>query len=265
MTIAALAVSLLAAASSPAAVRSDLRSAAPAARRSAPSLRLGSRGAEVRALQSALARLSYLPNGAIDGVFGMQTWHAVVALQGCSDRVRDGIVGPQTRSALVRARRPTPWSTSTGLEIHISQQVLLLVRNGRVQRAIHVSSGVGAATPLGHLRIYRREAMSWSVPFHVWMPLAQYFYGGYALHEFAAVPAYPASHGCVRVPQSESRAVWQFASIGMRVWNIRGVGSTTRSGQARERLGLVCVAEVSGLIGGTLRMRAGYLSVSLDP
>jgi L,D-transpeptidase catalytic domain len=66
-----------------------------------------------------------------------------------------------------------------------------------------------------------REAMSWSAPFHVWMPLAQYFYGGYAMHEFAAVPAYPASHGCVRVPQSESRAVWQFGSIGMRVWTRR--------------------------------------------
>lgn len=99
--------------------------------------------------------------------------------------------------------------------------MLLLVRNGRVQRAIHVSSGAGAATPLGHFRIYRREAMSWSVPVHVWMPLAQYFYGGYALHDFAAVPAYPASHGCVRVPQSESRAVWRFASIGMRVWTRR--------------------------------------------
>jgi N-acetylmuramoyl-L-alanine amidase len=221
MSIAALAVSLLAAASSPAAVRSDLRSMAPAARRSAPSLRLGSRGVEVRALQSALARLSYLPNSAIDGVFGMQTWHAVVALQGWSDRTRDAIVGPQTRSALVRARRPASWSTSTGVEIHISQQVLLIVRNGRVQRAIHASSGAGAATPLGHFRIYRREAMSSSVPFHVWKPLAQYFYGGYALHEFAAVPAYPASHGSVRVPQSESRAVWRFASIGIRVWTRR--------------------------------------------
>jgi len=151
----------------------------------------------------------------------MQTWHAVVAFQGWSGLARDGIVGPQARSALVRARRPTPWSTSAGLEIHISQQVLLLVRNGRVQRVIHVSTGADGATLLGHFPIYRREAMSWSAPLHVWMPLAQYFYGGYAMHEFAAVPAYPASHGCVRAPQSESRAVWQFGSIGMRVWTRR--------------------------------------------
>jgi peptidoglycan hydrolase-like protein with peptidoglycan-binding domain len=71
MTIAALAISPLVAASSPSAVRSDFPSAAPAARQSAPTLRLGSRGAEVRALQSTLARLSYLPSAGIDGVFGM--------------------------------------------------------------------------------------------------------------------------------------------------------------------------------------------------
>jgi lipoprotein-anchoring transpeptidase ErfK/SrfK len=60
--------------------------------------------------------------------------------------------------------------------------------------------------------------MSWSVPFHVWMPLAQYFQGGYALHEFAVVPAYPASHGCVRIPTTDAPTVWNFGSIGMRVW-----------------------------------------------
>lgn len=215
--IAALTFGLLASASAPAVARSQI----PASKTAATTLRLGSRGAEVRAVQSTLARLSYLSNGGVDGVFGMQTWHAVVAFQGWSAIARDGIVGPRTRAALTRAHRPTPWSTSTGFEIHITQQVLLLVRNRRVQRAIHVSTGAGGATPSGHFRIYRRETMSWSVPFHVWMPLAQYFTGGYALHEFASVPAYPASHGCVRVPQSESRTVWQFGSIGMRLWTRR--------------------------------------------
>jgi hypothetical protein len=202
-------------------VRSDARDAAAVARTAAETLRLGSRGVEVRDLQRALTRLSYLPGTGIDGIFGMQTWHAVVALQGWSYLLRDGIVGPRTRSALMHARRPTPWSTSTGMEIHLAQQVVLLVRNARVQRAIHISSGAGGRTPLGHFRIYRRDPMSWSVPFHVWMPLAQYFHGGIALHQFSSVPAYPASHGCVRVPQSESRAVWQFGSIGMRVWTTR--------------------------------------------
>ena len=190
------------------------------ARPKAPrTLQLGSHGADVRSLQQALVRLTYLPQSAVDGNFGMRTWHAVVALQGWSGIDRDGTVGPRTRAALAHASRPTPWSTADGFEVHIPQQVLLLVRDGRVQRAIHISSGAeGRRTPLGHFAVYERDTMSWSRPFHVWMPLAQYFYGGYALHELSDVPAYAASHGCVRVPADEAQTVWQFGRIGLRVW-----------------------------------------------
>jgi len=135
--------------------------------------------------------------------------------------VRDGIVGPHTRVALKAARRPRPWSSSGGFEVHLAQQVLLLTGGGQVSRAIHVSTGAGGTTPGGHFTIIRRVAMSWSVKFHVWMPLAQYFYGGYAMHEFSSVPGYPASHGCVRVPSQESQVVWQFGRVGMRLWTRR--------------------------------------------
>lgn len=182
-------------------------------------LRLGSRGTAVRSLQRTLARLRYLPSGALDGTFGIQTWHAVVAFQGWSGLARDGVVGARTRAALAHASRPVPWSRAEGSEVHIARQVLLLVRGGRVQRAIHVSTGMGGwPTPVGHFRIVRRDPMSWSVPFHSWMPLAQYFYGGYAMHEYPEVPSYPASHGCIRVPEAEARAVWDFGRVGMRLW-----------------------------------------------
>lgn len=193
--------------------------AAPSA---APVLRLGSHRAAVRTLQSELAHLTSLPSSAVNGLFGMRTWHAVVAFQGWSGLVRDGVVGPKTRAALSHAGRPTPWSTSTGFEVHISQQVLLIVAGGRVKRAIHVSSGrPGWSTPRGHYTIQWRSRMSWSVPFQVWMPLAQYFYDGYAMHEFSDVPAYPASHGCIRVPSQEAQTVWQSGRIGMRLWTSR--------------------------------------------
>lgn len=173
----------------------------------------------MRELQAELARLTYLPASAVDGVFGMQTWHAVVALQGWSGIGRDGVVGPQTRGALARARAPVPWSTATGIEVHIAQQVLLLVQGGHVVSAIHVSTGrPGWPTPSGHFTIQARYVMSWSIRFKVWMPLAQYFYDGYAIHEFSDVPDYAASHGCIRVPAEEARVVWSFGHIGMRVW-----------------------------------------------
>lgn len=201
--------------------RARSRSADRHARRATAMLQLGSSARAVRALQSELARLTYLPSSAVNGVFDMRTWHAVVAFQGWSGIARDGIVGPHTRAALAHARPPTPWSTADGIEVHIPQQVLLLVRGGRVVRAIHVSTGMpGWPTPVGHFTILSRDLMAWSIPFQVWMPLAQFFYTGYAIHEFPDVPDYPASHGCVRVPSEEAPTVWQFGRIGMRVWTV---------------------------------------------
>jgi N-acetylmuramoyl-L-alanine amidase len=193
--------------------------APPDARGASPALELGARGAAVRTLQTELVRLTYLPPGAVSGVFDLRTWHAVVAFQGWESLPRDGIVGSSTLKALARAHAPTPWSTATGVEVHIPQQVLLLVSGGRVVRAIHVSTGMpGWPTPVGHFTILSRQVMSWSAPFGVWMPFAQYFASGFALHEYPEVPDYPASHGCIRVPVQEAAAVWGFGRIGMRLW-----------------------------------------------
>jgi lipoprotein-anchoring transpeptidase ErfK/SrfK len=45
------------------------------------------------------------------------------------------------------------------------------------------------------------------------MPYALYFSGGYAIHGYGVVPAYPASHGCVRVPESEAPYVYAAAPL----------------------------------------------------
>ena len=182
-------------------------------------LQSGSHGPAVRALQGTLVRLTYLSPDAVDGSFGQRTWNAVVAFQGWTGLSRDGVAGAQTLAALRHAQAPRPWSTDTGVEVHIPQQVLLLVDQGRVQRAIHVSTGrPGYDTPTGHFAIESRWTMSWSRRFHAWLPLAQYFVGGYALHEYSDVPAYPASHGCVRLPSDDAPIVWGFGRVGMRVW-----------------------------------------------
>jgi lipoprotein-anchoring transpeptidase ErfK/SrfK len=43
------------------------------------------------------------------------------------------------------------------------------------------------------------------------------FVGGIAFHEYPVVPAYPASHGCVRQGFSIARSTYDFAEIGMPV------------------------------------------------
>jgi hypothetical protein len=176
----------------------------------------GSSGVTVAALQRRLAGLGYLPTGDATGIYDYRTMQAVIAFQGWEGLERDGIAGPITGARLQTARRPQPWSAATRhMELHVDRQVLLLVDRGTVVRAIHVSTAApGHVTPVGTFRIYRKERMSWSVPFRVWMPYASYFTGGYALHEYPDVPPYPASHGCVRVPAGESNVVWAFATIG---------------------------------------------------
>lgn len=184
----------------------QLPRATPSSLAGQPPLHLGSRGVSVRALQQRLVALGYLPTGSVDGVYGQRTWHAVVAFQGWQRLHRDGVVGARTREALTSAVRPRPWvRLGRGLELDLERQVMLVVANGRTKRAIHISSAVsGYHTPRGRFRVYRRERLSWSSPYSVWMPYALYFSGGHAIHGFGSVPAYPASHGCVRMPMTEA-------------------------------------------------------------
>ena len=100
----------------------------------------------------------------------------------------------------------------------LDRQLVLLQENGKVLRAVHVSTGApGWSTPVGSFRVFRKEVRSWSVPFSVWMPWASYFTGGIAFHEGSSVPIYPASHGCVRVNRYDAQLVFEFATSGTPV------------------------------------------------
>lgn len=183
-----------------------------------PKPRSGTGGGRLKAtfLQRRLARLGYLPPSGVDGVEGYQTEQAVMAFQAWEGLTRDGDAGPQTRAALKTARRPRPSVRRPNrfMEVNVSKGVLLLVKGGRTKRAIHVSGGgPGTETPAGRFRVFRKERMSWSVPFSTWLPYASYFNSGIAFHEYPDVPPYPASHGCVRVPTPEAERVYRFAKL----------------------------------------------------
>ena len=65
----------------------------------AASLRVGSRGDEVKTLQTKLKRWGYY-SGSIDGVFGAGTKEAVQYFQRSNGLDADGVVGPATAKAL---------------------------------------------------------------------------------------------------------------------------------------------------------------------
>jgi L,D-transpeptidase catalytic domain/Sporulation and spore germination/Putative peptidoglycan binding domain len=169
-------------------------------------------------IQLRLLHLGYLSRDQVTGRLDYSTSQALLAFQGWEGLARTGSLTGETQLALVRVDRPRPrYRGSRHVEIHRDRGVLLLVERGDVARAVHTSTGAGGATPSGSFRVYRKETMSWSYPFSVWMPWASYFVGGIAMHEYPHVPEYPASHGCVRLPAGDAQRVYRFAGHGTPV------------------------------------------------
>jgi lipoprotein-anchoring transpeptidase ErfK/SrfK len=172
-----------------------------------------------RGVRARLAQLGYLDPRDVADADGYLAEQALLAFQGWEDLERTGTVTGQTQLALFTARAPRPAARRQGrrLEIYRDRGVLLMVEDGKVARAVHTSTGVGGITPVGEFRVYAKVLMSWSVPFQVWMPYAAYFRGGIATHQSPSVPSYPASHGCVRLPEGEAHRVYAFVDVGTPV------------------------------------------------
>jgi hypothetical protein len=173
----------------------------------------------VRQAQLLLADLGFLAAAGVTGKADDETSVAVLAFEKWSGLPRDGILDPRVRASLRRATRPLPLLRRPGrrVEIDLGRQVALQIVDDRVERVFHISSGAGGATPSGSFRVYRKERMSWSVPFSSWMPWASYFVGGIAFHAYGSVPAYPASHGCIRMMARDAPLMYAFAAYGTPV------------------------------------------------
>ena len=176
--------------------------------------------AQVRLAQTFLAAAGWLDPGEVTGQLDYATSQALTAFEAWNGLERDGALTTDSFTRILRAARPDPRHTDPGrlVEVYRDLGVVLLVENGHVVRAVHTSTGFGGRTPAGSFHVYRKEQLSWSVPFKVWMPWASYFTGGIAMHAYPSVPAYPASHGCVRLPAPEAQRVYAFAAQGTPVY-----------------------------------------------
>jgi lipoprotein-anchoring transpeptidase ErfK/SrfK len=45
-----------------------------------------------------------------------------------------------------------------------------------------------------------------------------YWHGGYAIHGYASVPTYNASHGCVREPIPNAIFIYNWVRLGMSIY-----------------------------------------------
>jgi lipoprotein-anchoring transpeptidase ErfK/SrfK len=187
-----------------------------------PAERPGQDAVDLAAVQSRLRELGYLL-GPADGVRGQQTVAAVMAFQRVNGLGVDGVVGPRTLAALESPAAPElRGGAATRIEVDLGRQLAHVVRDGTRVVTLHVSSGNGetyrsssggtaqARTPVGTFRIERRIHGERHAALGVlYDPL--YFHGGYAIHGSNSVPAYPASHGCVRVTRADAR--WLITNV----------------------------------------------------
>ena len=97
------------------------------------------------------------------------------------------------------------------VEADLSRQVLALIDGDKVKRIYHTSSGTSATpTILGSFRVYRKSPGTNAKG----MVHSSYFIRGYAIHGYASVPTYPASHGCLRVPVPSAWSIYSWVRMG---------------------------------------------------
>jgi N-acetylmuramoyl-L-alanine amidase len=177
-----------------------------------PALALGAQGPSVLALERRLAELHYALRG-VDSTYGYDTVEAVLAFQKVNWLSRTGRVDPWLWRWLARAGIPRAARGGDYLEVDKARQVLFDVRGGNVARVVHVSTGATGNTPLGTWSVYRKVG-GWD--WVLWYPM--YFLRGFAIHGYPYVPAYPASHGCVRIPMWLAPTLYSSHGYGTTVF-----------------------------------------------
>jgi hypothetical protein len=161
-----------------------------------PSLYPGQCGNVVGGFKAALATMGYVSGGG--RCFNARLGREILAYRKVNGMARDQQAGARLVQAAFdgrggyRVRHP---AAGEHAEVPLALQVLVLAKGSRPFAIYPVSTGKPSTpTVTGHYHFYLRspgynsEGMYYSF----------YWYRGYAVHGYAEVPNYPASHGCVR-------------------------------------------------------------------
>jgi L,D-transpeptidase catalytic domain/Putative peptidoglycan binding domain len=212
----------------------------------------GASGEEVTRLQERLTELKFNP-GPIDGQFGALTEAAVWAYEklvlGVPREEATGDVTPQMwrdmqDSVPINARRP---DAGRHTEIYLPEQVLVVFDGNKPLFISHISTGSGeewieevtidpgqygnengkkpltrleqglSLTP-GGVYEYDRHVKGRHESALGGMLNPVYFNYGIAVHGAFEIPLYPASHGCVRIPNAISGKFFRLVKLGEAVY-----------------------------------------------
>ena len=184
-------------------------------------------GPSAQASQLKLLELGFWladPNGKFDDT----TTQAVMAFQKYFQLRPTGSINAATAYLLERMSIPARAMTTEGTlaEVDKSRQLLFLVEDGITTYVMNASTGDDrayeepdgntpgvmikgtAVTPAGTFKIDRERPDGWWIGDLGQIYRPKYFIGGVAIHGSMSVPAYPASHGCVRVTVRAMDFIW---------------------------------------------------------
>jgi len=167
--------------------------------------------------------------GSIDGNLDPGSRHALIAFQKVEGRERTGRLTPNELDALRAAGRPLPRNTDYAhVEVDISRQVLFVVdASGSITRILPVCTGNEkfywdqgkihkAVTPVGKFKVLRKIA-GWRRSSLGLLYYPNYIHEGVAIHGSPAMPVYPASHGCIRIPMFAAKELSEIMPVGTEV------------------------------------------------
>lgn len=193
----------------------------------------GARGASVRLLQSELNRRHVVVP--LNGVFDEATGRAVIAFRKLTGLARVAYTNASVFKRLhgnggaFHVRYP---GDGRHVEGDLTKQVLAEIEPGGRVRALYTMSSGKPSTPtvIGRFRVYSKTPGTNSEG----MVDSNYFIRGYAIHGYAEVPTYAASHGCLRVPIPNAAAIYSWLRQGtpVDVYNESGGGSHRVKGNA---------------------------------
>lgn len=198
-----------------------------------PNLGPGSQGQSVRLLQSALNVLHYAVP--LSGIFDEGTGRALTAYRKVAGLERVPYAGSGVFERIAHGggafhvRYP---GDGRHVEADLTKQVLAEIDSGGHVRSIYEMSSGKPSTPtvIGHFQVYSKTPGTNAKG----MVDSNYFIRGYAIHGYAEVPNYAASHGCLRVPVPDAGAIFGWVALGtaVDVYYEGGGGSHHLSGNA---------------------------------
>src|SRR4051794_26944744 len=184
-----------------------------------PRAHIGSHGEKVKLLQRALERLAYVTSRG--GSYDDATGRAVLAYRKVNGMARISSANTTIFRRLwagrggYKLRYP---KAGKHVEFDWSRQVLVLANGGEPERIYHASSGKPSTpTVFGTFRFYRKSPGTNAEG----MVDSNYFIRGYAIHGYASVPTYAASHGCIRVPIPVARSIYNWIGLGDTIYVYR--------------------------------------------